>query len=542
MAGSGGWQEGSAGAQEAAGGGAGKGAGSCDGPLRPRRAGRRERPRAPLCHAIADKAPVETTLLILREGEMCLKSKRDSKLYQGADMYTVFRRKLYANLRIALTRVAVEAKVEGTGFGVIRVDLERASDAARAIAACRQVFGIASVARAVTVPQNSPVEEIAATALPLIPATGSFRVLVNRSDKTYPVKSPELARKIAEAVLAHRPQLTVNLMPTAETTLSVDVRFEALHLDAARLPAVGGMPSETSGTAACLLSGGIDSPVATFALAARGVRVVLVAFDSAPYTGPATTDKIVALARQLAQYQVRLSLYMVPFADCQRAIVATAPDELRTVLYRRLMARIARRIAAREGGLAIATGEAVAQVASQTLENMSAIGAGGLVLRPLLGMDKTAIISLARRIGTFDVSNIQAPDSCIVFAPKGPTLNATVAVCEEAEAAYDPPMGDMAEAAFKRTVLLQGALLHIPGALAGLRTRGVFLGVLPDLTEEGSEAAFPDPQGRPYCDICEACGVRLDRKGSCAAQHFNSKRHIRTVRLARAVLRDAGAE
>jgi tRNA uracil 4-sulfurtransferase len=198
----------------------------------------------------------------------------------------------------------------------------------------------------------------------------------------------------------------------------------------------GGLPTGVSGRALCLLSGGIDSPVAAWRLMRRGCRVDLVHFHSYPIVSRVSQEKVRRLAAVLASYQLRARLWLVPFGEAQRRIVTSAPEELRVVLYRRFMVRIAERLARRGSARVLVTGEVLGQVASQTIENIAIIDdvAGMPVLRPLVGMDKEEITDEARRIGTYDISIVPDEDCCQVFTPKHPATRARHEDIEAAEA------------------------------------------------------------------------------------------------------------
>jgi thiamine biosynthesis protein ThiI len=244
----------------------------------------------------------------------------------------------------------------------------------------------------------------------------------------------------------HEARLLVDLS-RPELELEVDLRPHAAYVFATRLPGPGGLPVGTLGKGVCLLSGGIDSPVAAWMCMKRGCAVVFVSFHSFPYIGEASRRKIEHLVERLARFQPRSRLYSVPFTDVQTAIRDTAPEGYRTVLYRRQMQRIAARIARREKAGCLITGESLGQVASQTMENLTCIGAASdlPVLRPLIGFDKQETIDLARRIGTYDTSIVPEPDCCTVFMPKRPVIRGRIDRCEEAEAAL--PLDELLTAA-----------------------------------------------------------------------------------------------
>jgi thiamine biosynthesis protein ThiI len=265
----------------------------------------------------------------------------------------------------------------------------------------------------------------------------SFRITARRAFKTYPMTSVELNRALGAFVL-ERVNTRVDLEhPEVEIVVEVlpDEAFVAMD----RRPGPGGLPVGASGTVAALLSGGIDSPVAAWRMMKRGCRVVFVHFHSVPYLPPTSQAKARALVERLTEWQYASRLYQVPFGEIQREVVLSVPGPARVIVYRRLMIRIAEAIAGRSGALALATGESLGQVASQTLENITAIDAAahGPVLRPLIGTDKIEIIHEAKQLGTFEISIEPDADCCTLFVPKHPLTRMSVAEAEAAESRLD---------------------------------------------------------------------------------------------------------
>jgi len=297
------------------------------------------------------------------------------------------------------------------------------------------VFGVGNFARAGRAPLD--VDAIAAEILkdlgPEDPAT--FRLSARRADKRFPLTSPQIEREVGGRIKEAR-GWRVNL---DEPELTIHV--EALSNDAfyffGKERGPGGLPVGASGRVACLLSGGIDSPVAAWRMMRRGCRVLFVHFHSYPILSRASQEKARELARNLARFQYRSRLFLVPFGDIQQRVVLSVAPPLRVVIYRRLMLRIAERIARLNRAQALVTGEVVGQVASQTLENMATIGsvAGMPVLRPLVGMDKEEITAEAIRLETYPISIIPDQDCCTLFTPKHPATKARRHDVETAEAA-----------------------------------------------------------------------------------------------------------
>jgi thiamine biosynthesis protein ThiI len=265
----------------------------------------------------------------------------------------------------------------------------------------------------------------------------SFRVETQRGDKTFPLTSPEINRRLGAAVKEHT-GARVDLS-NPEFTISVEILPRDVFFGFNRIPGAGGLPVGASGRVVSLISGGIDSPVAAYRMMQRGCRLIFVHFHSAPYLDKTSQEKVRQLVTMLTRHQFLSRLYLVPFGEIQRQIVAAVSRPLRVVLYRRMMLRIAEGLARREKAKALVTGESLAQVASQTLDNMAVIQQAATVpiLRPLVGMDKQEIIDQARRIGTFDISSIPDQDCCQLFVPKHPATKANVRETEEAESSLN---------------------------------------------------------------------------------------------------------
>jgi thiamine biosynthesis protein ThiI len=298
-----------------------------------------------------------------------------------------------------------------------------------------RVFGIGNFARAGRT--RPDVEAIAADILAdLVDVhTGSFRVSARRADKRYPLTSPQIEREIGGRIKQAR-GWRVSL-DDPELTIHVEMLTDEAFYFFGKERGAGGLPTGASGRVACLLSGGIDSPVAAWRMMRRGCRVVLIHFHSYPILSRASQEKARELARVLTRYQLRSRLCLVPFGDLQRQVVLAVPPPLRVVVYRRLMLRIAERLAREHHARALVTGEVVGQVASQTLENMSVIGsvASMPVLRPLVGMDKDEISAEAQRLGTYPISIIPDQDCCTLFTPRHPATKSRAAEVEAAEGA-----------------------------------------------------------------------------------------------------------
>src|SRR5262249_55731193 len=273
----------------------------------------------------------------------------------------------------------------------------------------------------------------------------SFRVSARRSDKTYPLTSPQLEREVGGRIKQAR-GWAVNL-GDPEFTIHLEILREQAFYFFGKEPGAGGLPTGTGGRVACLLSGGIDSPVAAYRMMRRGCSVLFVHFHSYPILSRASQEKVREIAALLTQYQLRSRLVLVPFGGLPRKVVLSVAPPARVVIYRRLMMRIAGHLARRWRAKALVTGEVIGQVASQTLDNLTTIaGATTMeVLRPLVGMDKDEIIADAARLGTFQISIIPDQDCCQLFTPRHPSTRVTRDEVEQAEATL--PIAEMVDAA-----------------------------------------------------------------------------------------------
>jgi thiamine biosynthesis protein ThiI len=336
-------------------------------------------------------------------------------------------------------------------MGRIEVVLEPGAEYAIVRDRLLHVFGIANFSKAAHVPADVGAVGDALLADLADVDTASFRVSVRRAVKTLPMTSPEIEREIGRRIQEAR-GWKVDLDGGALTVRVEFLQNSAFyHFD--KVKGAGGLPTGVSGRVAALLSGGIDSPVAALRLMKRGCSVVLVHFHSYPFLSRASQDKVREMAQVLTRYQMRTRLHLVPFGELQRQIVLTVPSPLRVVIYRRMMLRIAERIARDSRARALVTGESIGQVASQTLDNMTVIaGATRMpVLRPLVGMDKEEIVDEAKRIGTYDISIIPDQDCCQLFTPRSPETHAHPGVVEHAESQL--PMEEMIAAALAGTVV-----------------------------------------------------------------------------------------
>lgn len=268
---------------------------------------------------------------------------------------------------------------------------------------------------------------------------GEFKVETNRADKTFPMTSVQVSCELGGRLLDFNPNLTVNVV-NPQFVVSVDMRESGetlIYTDVVK--GIGGLPTGSSGKGVLMLSGGIDSPVAGFMLARRGMRLDAVHFHSYPYTSEAAKEKVETLCKMVSEYAGSMNLYVVKFTHIQEEIHEKCPEELMITMMRRLMMRITEKIASSHGGQAIITGESLGQVASQTIESITSSNSVVKmpVLRPLIALDKLEIIEIANKIGTYDTSILPYEDCCTIFLPKFPAIKPKMETILKAESALD---------------------------------------------------------------------------------------------------------
>jgi thiamine biosynthesis protein ThiI len=386
--------------------------------------------------------------VLLRYQELALKGKNRPW----------FQRRLIQHLRRALAGLGVrEVRVP---MGRIEVVLGRDATAAAVRQRLRWVFGLANFSLATRVgPTYDAIEAGVMRDLPPDAPT-SFRVKVRRADKSFPLRSPELERALGARIVEAR-GWTVDLRKPALTVGVEIVPGEAFYYFG-KEPGAGGLPTGTGGRLVALLSGGIDSPVAAWRMMRRGCTVTFVHFHSYPFLSRASQDKARQLVHHLCRFQLSAKLQLVPFGEIQRQVTLSVPSALRVIVYRRLMLRIAERVAGRIGAYGLVTGDVVGQVASQTLENMSVTGAAVRlqVFRPLVGMDKDEITAQAARLGTYDVSIQPDEDCCALFTPRHPVTRARLEEIEAAERGL--PFDEFIDTAIRSSVVERFAWPNAP--------------------------------------------------------------------------------
>ncbi len=361
-------------------------------------------------------------LLLVRYGEIFLKGQNRP----------VFMRALVKRIKRAVQDLGATVYLNDS-----RIFVTDYSDQDEAIRKVTKVFGVHSVCPAIEMPKED-FDAVAAQAVSMMAdLRGTFKVTARRSDKRYPLDSPAINGQIGHRILVANKNLSVDVK-NPDHVMNVEIRDHA-YLYVKVVPAVGGMPVGTNGRATLLLSGGIDSPVAGWMIAKRGVHINAVHFHSYPYTSDRAKEKVLDLARILSESCCGIRVHVVPFTKIQMEIHEKCPDEYTTLIMRRFMMRIAERVAISEKSEALITGESIGQVASQT---MTALGTTDMVVnmpvfRPVIGFDKTEIIAIAEKIGTMETSSLPYEDCCTVFTPRHPATHPHLDIIEEAEAKLD---------------------------------------------------------------------------------------------------------
>ena len=350
---------------------------------------------------------------------------------------SVFEKRLLRNLEALLS--AYPLVTIHRIAGRLCVFLREGTDCDTAVACADAIVGVPGVARVSCgfkcERDLGQMGEAALLALAEAGEFASFKVHARRNHTDFPIDSMQMNRDVGALLCAAHPDKRV-IMKNPDVTVGVEVVQSAAYVYARSVRGIGGLPVGSSGRVACLLSSGIDSPVALWRMARRGAVPVGVHFSGRPQTSDASEYLVDDIARVLEKTGCIGRVYVVPFGDCQREISLTAPPSLRIILYRRLMFRVAERLARQEGAGALVTGESLGQVASQTLENIRATDASVTlpVFRPLIGNDKLEIIDQAQQLGTFEISSMDAPDCCTLFMPRSPETHARLEDVEAAEA------------------------------------------------------------------------------------------------------------
>ena len=368
-------------------------------------------------------------IILIKNGELALKGLNRCTFEDI--MIKNIRRRLKSlgkvEIRKAQSAIYIEPKDDDFDF---EEALERVS----------LIFGIAAFSRACVCEKT--MEDILSKSVEYLANTlnnvKTFKVDAKRSDKKFPLKSPEICRELGGTLLSKFHHLKVDVH-NPDVVVNVEIRDFSAYVRAEQISGAGGLPVGTAGTASILISGGIDSPVAAWTMAKRGLRLNAIHFASPPYTSARAEMKVKTLLSKVARYSGSINLAIVPFTDIQDEIANNCPEEYFTHIMRRMMMRIAEKIAKNSGSLALITGESLGQVASQTLPALvtTDIVTNVPVLRPLIGMDKEEIIRISRKIDAFETSILPYEDCCTVFTPKHPKTRPTVELCEKAEEGLD---------------------------------------------------------------------------------------------------------
>lgn len=380
-------------------------------------------------------------MLLLRFGEITVKGKNRSRFEKAA----------LSHVKSLLRAFPGTEAIHEYGRIYVRLNGQAADPV---VSSLKNIFGLTSISPVKVSPSNlEDIVEIAVDFIKSIPADKykTFKVHGRRVFKGFPHSSQELNHLVGGPVLSACPHLKVDVHhPDLE--LRVEVRERVTYLFCEVIPAAGGFPLGTNGKAMMLLSGGIDSPVAGYSAMRRGLEIECVHFHSYPYTSKKAEEKVLELAQVLSGFSGRIKVHLVPFTDIQTSLAKTGQDNLIITLMRRSMLRIATRLAEKNGALALVTGDSLGQVASQTLSSMNVIGkvTDLPLLRPLVMMDKEDIISMAKKIGTYDISILPYEDCCTLFVPKSPATNPNLRIVEHIEKELTD-LDQMIEAAVENT-------------------------------------------------------------------------------------------
>lgn len=384
-------------------------------------------------------------IILLKDGEIVLK---------GLNRRT-FEDVLKKNIKYALSPLG-SFEIKSAQSIIYVKPLSDDIDLDEACIKISRVFGIVSYSRAAVCEEKTLESIMAAAPVYLekeLKAAKTFKVEARRSDKHFPYKSPEICAELGGVILEKFPHLSVDVH-NPDLVVNVEVRDFGAYVHGAALKGAGGIPVGTSGNAAILISGGIDSPIAAYMMAKRGLKLTAVHFASPPYTSKRAEDKVVRLLRRVSRYAGKMTMYTVPFTKIQETIKNECPEELFTIIMRRLMMQISSRIAQDNNCTALITGESLGQVASQTIGALSCTddAADLLVFRPLIGMDKQEIIDISYKIDTYDISIEPYEDCCTVFTPKHPRTRPVLKYVKEAQDKADfAPMIEEALANLKVT-------------------------------------------------------------------------------------------
>lgn len=347
--------------------------------------------------------------ILIRYGELFLKGKNISKFTSLLKKNVKYKLKEFPDVHVVKDRSRMFVKLNG-------------QDPQPVMDKIKGVFGIHSFSLALKVENDiEAIQEGALFAIKEAGAITTFKVSARRADKTFPINSQNLNHEVGGYVLTNTENITVDVH-NPDVNLRVEVRKDGTYITCANIKGAGGLPVGSSGKAMLMLSGGIDSPVAAYLTMKRGVQIEAIHFHSPPFTSERAKQKVMDLAKKLTRYGGTIRLHVVPFTKIQQHLNEAIPENYTMTAMRRMMLRIAEKIAEDRGALALATGESLGQVASQTLESMNTINevTNYPILRPLIAMDKVDIIEIARQIDTYDISIRPYEDCCTIFLPANP--------------------------------------------------------------------------------------------------------------------------
>jgi thiamine biosynthesis protein ThiI len=379
-------------------------------------------------------------VFLLKEGEIALKGLNRKSFEHILARNVKNALAPFGRPKVSIKQSVIRAEADGDGDEIFE--------------ALKKVFGLAAVCRCVVCEKDFA--KICETAIPFAEKTAAaaktFKVEAKRADKTFPLDSYGICREMGGAVLDAFPHLTVNVK-NPDFILNVEIREDFAYIHLGNKPGAGGLPVGCGGRALLLLSGGIDSPVAGFMTAKRGVKISAVHFEAPPYTSPRALQKVKKLAKIMSQYTGDIDFYTVPFTKIEELIKDNIYEEYFTIIMRRIMMKIACALADKNEMSALVTGESIGQVASQTIYALRCtdIVSTMPVFRPVIGMDKTEITEIARKIGTFDTSIEPYEDCCTVFTPRHPKTRPVISEVEQIENSYD--FAPYIEEAFMNTTM-----------------------------------------------------------------------------------------
>ncbi len=359
---------------------------------------------------------------------------RYSEIHLKGNNRDFFESALISNIKSVLREYAYEFTRSNARYVIRNFDELYLDDMVDAV---KNVFGVHSLSIAEEV--DSVYELISSAALLYAPKTGSFKVSTNRADKRFPMPSMKISAEIGGDILEKNPKLTVDLF-NPDSVVNIDIRENGkTFVYGEVIKAVNGMPVGTGGKGIVMLSGGIDSPVAAYMMAKRGMSLRAVHFHSFPYTSMQARQKVLDLAKIVKKYTLHMTVDIVSFTEIQTAIHEKCPEEYMITIMRRFMMRIAERIAKNTGAGAIITGESLGQVASQTLESITSTNSVATipVFRPLIGFDKDEIIEISKNIGAFETSILPYEDCCTIFLPKRPVTKPRLSAVQKVESVLD---------------------------------------------------------------------------------------------------------